>query len=356
MPRRLGRMPRRRGRMPRRAGSDAAAPGSAAGSATRARCSVSASASSRAMIATPRSASRYRLSQAMPSSAGSRHTRRSVRPRCVASGEWFRVDPLAQRPQPAPERRRGLGTRVPERGVFERGDRVAGQGAREFEQGADLAHAHRPARECGEGRGERPGQPARVGDQATRGRLMHRERGRELGHERPQRELPLGEPARLGDPVERSGEEPGRLDALELLGLRGPDHPIELSRPASTRHPTPSAARVPVGWSWVNSTTTHRHSNRQKTAGQTHYSLCRTTPIPSLWRTSRGPTQPSVTQPSVTRPDDSAGSHSRRETHSAATTRARPTRSPPRAPRRRAPHSARTTLRASRAAPSPHPS
>ncbi len=28
-------------------------------------------------------------------------------------------------------------------------------------------------------------------------------------------------------------------------------------RSASTRHPAPPAARVPVGWSWVNSTTTH---------------------------------------------------------------------------------------------------
>ena len=46
-------------------------------------CLASASASRCAMIATPRSASRYRLSQAMPSSTGSRQTRRSSAARCA---------------------------------------------------------------------------------------------------------------------------------------------------------------------------------------------------------------------------------------------------------------------------------
>ena len=48
-------------------------------------CLASASASRCALIATPRSASRYRLSQAMPSSTGSRQTRRSSAARCRRS-------------------------------------------------------------------------------------------------------------------------------------------------------------------------------------------------------------------------------------------------------------------------------
>ncbi|MDQ0576866.1 hypothetical protein [Agromyces albus] len=60
---------------------------------------------------------------------------------------------------------------------------------------------------------------------------MHHQGRSELGDERARRELPIDERRGIRHPLDLSGKRPRRLDAPELLGLRRPDHPIELNDP-----------------------------------------------------------------------------------------------------------------------------
>ncbi len=146
-------------------------------------------------------------------------------------GERFGVDPLPESADPAAERRRRLPRRPVERDRLELAGPLGGDRAHGLEQRPDPAHADHPARQRSKRRRELAGQQARVGDQPPRRGPVHDQGGSELGDERARRELPIDERGGIRHPLDLSGKRPRRLDAPELLGLRRPDHPLELHDP-----------------------------------------------------------------------------------------------------------------------------
>jgi hypothetical protein len=152
-----------------------------------------------------------------------------------------------------------LGRRHLEGGAFEFGRLLMRESLREVEHDAHLGDADLARRKRSQGRDSRPREVAGLGEEATRGCLVHDERRRELGNERSRGELPLDRRRGIRDPFDLGREHPGRLDTPELLGLCRPDHPLQpkdllqLGSERGLRRGCRSGAHD------THSTTTHRH-------------------------------------------------------------------------------------------------
>ncbi len=201
--------------------------------------------------------------------------------------ERLGVQPFAQRSEPSAQRGVGL-LRCPlECRGLECGGGIGVEPGDRLEDGAQLGQADRTRAQ----RLERGGMAAggrRVGDQRAGGALGHHQGGRELGEERSGGELPLRRRGTGVHPFDRMRVPVRPLDQPQLLGLRRPDAAFERDDPVEVGMQRECGARVPRGWSWIHSSTTHRHScDDGNTLLIRQYTCGERSGIHMLWRTSR---------------------------------------------------------------------